>query len=98
MFEDILQGKIRDVFFNKQMQQTTFEDAMIREMSQLNEEEFNNLGRADDNRIRSLINEHDEYLNKHRPSIGPIVADKKSNILSCKLLILPSIFRQYSND
>jgi hypothetical protein len=47
--------------------------------------------RADDNRIRSLINEHDEYLNKHRPSIGPIVADKKSNILSCKLLILKLI-------
>jgi hypothetical protein len=40
MFEDILQGKIRDVFFNKQMQQTTFEDAMIREMSQLNEDEY----------------------------------------------------------
>jgi ankyrin repeat protein len=43
MFEDILQGKIRDVFFNKQMQQTTFEEAMIREMSQLSEKKFNNL-------------------------------------------------------
>jgi hypothetical protein len=49
MFEDILQGKIRDVFFNKQMQQTTFEDAMIREMSQLNEEEFNNLIKMEGN-------------------------------------------------
>lgn len=68
MFEDILQGKIKDVFFNKQMQQTTFEDAMIREMRQLNEEEFNNLIKMEGNypHISTL------FLQRSKSLIDPI--------------------------